>query len=74
VRWAAFTQKQSDQPSENWQVAYDEHAIAEAEGRWAFFFHFLDRSKPLETPAGARVLPVATARPPHLDHVAYDAP
>jgi hypothetical protein len=72
--WAAFTQRQPDQPRENWQVPYDEQAIAKAEGRWAFFFHFLDRSKPLETPAGARVLPLATARPSHLDDLVYELP
>ena len=42
--------------------------------RLAFFFHYLDISRPLLTPAGEVNLPSPTAFPSRLDFIQYDPP
>lgn len=70
------TQELPDQPRSNWQVPYDEREIASEPGRvWsAFFFHYLDTSKPLLSPAGPLELPTETPVPEHLQDVEYEQP
>src|SRR4029453_1715010 len=74
VNWMAFTQPQIGQPESSWQVPYDEQPVNPLEGKWAFFLHFVDPSRPLQTPAGERSLPVPSPCPPRLAHLAYEAP
>lgn len=42
--------------------------------RLAFFFHYLDASRPLLTPTGSVPLPEATRRPERLHFVKYEVP
>jgi hypothetical protein len=42
--------------------------------RFAFFFHYLDFSKPLLSPAGPLGLPAETARPSRLRFFKYESP
>jgi hypothetical protein len=42
--------------------------------RVAFFFHYLDPSRPLLTPAGIIALPKATRRPDRLKFMRYESP
>ena len=72
--WYAVTQANDSQPQKNWQVPYDEHPLDRDETRWAFFFHYLDLSKPMLTPDGPVVLPQVTPLPGHLKHIKYDEP
>ena len=72
--WNEVTQESAGQPRSNWQVAYDETPLDDAKTRWAFFFHYLDPSKPLFTPAGQRQLPAPTPLPAHLKHIQYVEP
>lgn len=72
--WEEVTQEADDQPRSNWQVAYDETPLDDAQTRWAFFFHYLDLSKPLLTPAGPCKLPAPTPLPAHLKHIQYLQP
>ena len=74
--WIEVTQENPDQPRGNWQAAYDEQLLEEREGqsRYAFFFHYLDFSRPLLTSFGEIELPAATAMPPHLMGVEYYPP
>lgn len=72
--WSEVTQEELGQPRSNWQVPYDEQALGEQQSRWAFFFHYLDLSKPLLTPCGPVKLPGPTPIPRHLEHVAYETP
>ena len=74
VNWSAITQPIESQAKDNWQVPYDEHRLDEREGHWAFFFHCLDRSRPLQTELGDQKLPTATPIPPHLHGVLYEVP
>jgi len=37
-----FTQQVEGQPRSDWQVTYDEQKLEEGNGRYAFFFHYLD--------------------------------
>src|SRR5262249_41793362 len=49
----------------------------EADGedlRMAFFFHYLDFSKPILTPAGGLQLPAETKRPSRLKFLKYEPP
>jgi len=70
------TQEVSDQPHENWQVAYDERELKSSDGksRFAFFFHHLDLEKALITSFGSVKLPPVTPVPSHLNEVEYEAP
>jgi hypothetical protein len=71
-----ITQEQEGQPSMNWQVPYDEQIIEESDGivRYAFFFHYLNLAKPLQTPCGPIMLPKPTKIPKHLNGIEYEAP
>jgi len=74
VDWGAFTQRCEDVSEENWQVPYDEQLIDALSGRWVFFLHDVDFSRPLTTPVGERRLPTPTPRPEHLRHIVYQLP
>lgn len=74
VDWTAITQPVPGSPRSNWQVPYDERCVSQHEGRWAFFFHYLQINQPVETPVGPRRLPRPTPRPTHLATVAYESP
>jgi len=70
------TQEDVTQPRENWQVAYEEQVLDEANDsvRFACFFHYLSFEKPLLTPLGIVQLPQPTPMPTHLQHIHYDPP
>ena len=72
--WGAVTQEDASQPRSNWQVPYDEQPLDDDGCRWAFFFHYLDLSKPLLTPAGPIALPTPSPMPKHLAGVEYMEP
>lgn len=72
--WGGVTQEDSAQPRTNWQVAYDETPLNDESTRWAFFFHYLDLSKPLLTPAGRLAIPAPSSLPEHLRHLRYIEP
>ena len=74
IDWAQITQPLYDKPRDSWQVPYDERPLDESGKRWAFFFHFLDYSKPLLTPIGDIKLPATTPVPTHLIHIRYELP
>ena len=74
IDWISITQPITDQPRANWQVPYDERNIGNDDGRWIFFFHFLDLTRPLSTEIGDVVLPKPTAMPDHLSSVVYEVP
>src|SRR3954471_13442817 len=69
--WGQVTQEDATQPRHNWQVPYDERPLDDDHRRWAFFFHYLDLSKRLLTPAGPIQLPAPTPRPDHLKGIEY---
>jgi len=73
IDWSKVTQSVAGVASNNWQVAWDERPL-DQEGHWAFFFHYLDLAKPLETQFGPLELPAPTPTPPHLDDIAYETP
>jgi hypothetical protein len=70
------TQEVAGQPKSNWQAPYDERVLEELDGkiRYAFFFHYLDLTKPLITPAGSIPLPKPTNKPEHLNDMEYESP
>jgi hypothetical protein len=74
--FSEVTQENPNQPRSNWQVAYDEQVISEAEksARVVFYFHYLDVTKPLLTPAGSLALPGPKRMPPRLKELRYEAP
>lgn len=72
--WTAITQPIEGQPSDNWQVPYDEHPIGDEGTRWAFFLHYLDLKRPLRTPVGDHDLPEPTPMPAHLKQIEYESP
>jgi hypothetical protein len=74
VDWGMVTQEDPDQPRANWQVAYDQRPLNDEATRWAFFFHYLDPSRPLLTPAGSLTLPAANPLPAHLRRISYTEP
>jgi hypothetical protein len=74
IEWGQFTQQIAGKPRSEWQVAYDERAINAAVGTWAFFLHFVDFSKPLETPTGPIQLPPPSSRPAYLSGCRYWVP
>ena len=71
--FGAVTQEMSDQPKDNWQVAYDEQQVGDDDGsRWVFFFHYLDFEQPLLTPLGPITVPESTPLPTHLSEIEYN--
>ena len=74
IDWLTVTQPIPDTPRSNWQVPYDERCISASDGRWAFFFHYLQADQPIQTPAGPRSLPQPTPCPAHLADLTYEAP
>jgi hypothetical protein len=66
------TQDVPDAPRSDWQVAYDEREVGD--GRFAFFFHDLDTSRPLLSSFGPLLLPPESQLPDHLRNVEYDSP
>lgn len=49
--------------------------IPEADNfRVAFYFHYLDLTKPLKTPIGDLILPAVTEKPDRLNILKYDSP
>jgi hypothetical protein len=74
IDWGAVTQPVEGQPRANWQVPYDERRLRKEENRWAFFFHYLDLTRPLQTQLGDRALPDPTPTPPHLGSIVYEVP
>ena len=74
IDWGAVTQEDPGQPRANWQVAYDEMALNDEGKRWVFFFHYLDFSRLLTTPAGLLELPAPTPLPDYLKPVQYQEP
>jgi hypothetical protein len=72
--WGQVTQETPSQPHDNWQVPYDERPLDDAGKRWAFFFHYLDTTRPLLTPDGAVRLPQPSALPGHLAGIDYEEP
>jgi hypothetical protein len=83
-----FTQEVPGQPQSEWQVAWEEWYLDSDSGqplgqspmdaagmprtRLAFFLHFVELSRPLETPFGPVELPAPTAVPTHLSRIEYE--
>lgn len=67
--WGDVTQEAPAQSRANWQVAYDETPLNVERTYWAFFFHYLDLSKPLLTPSGPLAIPAPSSLPEHLRHL-----
>lgn len=77
VNWDAITQSDPTQPRDNWQVPYDEQeldSLPDGRARAAFFFHYLDASRPLETDGGRVDLPDISPLPSELAQIPYEAP
>ena len=72
--WGAFTQEVAGEPQSNWQVPWDERPLDDDKHHWAFFFHYLDLSKPLLTPSGPVTLPAPSGLPEHLASIEYESP
>ncbi len=72
--WGAITQPVEGRDRSYWQVPYDEMPVPGKPDHWCFFFHYLDRSRPLSSPAGALVLPTETPLPAHLRCIKYEQP
>jgi len=75
--WSLFTQVDPALDSSSWQVAYDEHlleSLPDGRSRVAFFFHYVDFSRPFMTPAGPLQLPAPTPLPDSLTHIHYEDP
>src|SRR5690242_6923671 len=67
-----ITQEEPGKQRNNWQAAYDERKISE--NRAAFFFHYLDTTRPLLTSAGPLALPPESPVPEHLQNIEYEKP
>lgn len=74
VDWFQLVQPDPDLDPSSWQVPYDEELVDPARGRWAFFLHYVDSDRPLNTPVGERALPSVTPLPAYLAHKKYDPP
>jgi len=72
--WEKVTQETPGQPQSNWQVPWDERPLDDGGRRWAFFFHYLDCTRPLLTPDGSMPLPKPTRLPEHLKDIEYKEP
>lgn len=67
-----ITQEVPGQPRSNWQAVYDERDVGK--NRFAFFFHYLDTTRPLLSPAGPLDLPPESPIPAHLQGIEYEQP
>lgn len=77
VEWDAITQPSPAEPRENWQSVYDEQELPrlpDGRARAVFFFHYLDRSRPLSTGFGEVPLPAPTPIPADLRSIEYEEP
>lgn len=74
IDWSAITQRIEGIDRAYWQLPYDERQIPLHPGRWCFFLHYLDPSRPLSTPWGDIALPKATPVPEHLRFIRYEEP
>ena len=74
VDWGAITQPLQGRDRGYWQVPYDECELEGSDGHWCFFFHYLDMSRPLSSPAGDLVLPAETPLPQRLRSINYEEP
>ena len=74
IDWGEVTQEIPGKPRSDWQAVWDERPLDDQSRRWAFFFHYLDLTKPLLTPDGPVVVPKPTPVPKHLKHIEYDEP
>jgi len=74
LEWREITQRVAQLDRSSWQAPYDEQALDARHRRWVFFFHFLDATKPLQTPCGPLRLPPVTPVPRHLKQIVYQAP
>jgi hypothetical protein len=72
IEWMDITQPIDGKSSNNWQVPWDERATGI--GRWAFFMHFLQLDRPLQTQCGPIDLPQPTPMPQHLLNEKYYLP
>ena len=74
--FGSITQENLGIPPDNWQVPWDEQILMQSqhESRFAFFFHYLDLTKPLITPFGAVLVPEPTPVPKHLAQIQYEPP
>ena len=71
-----ITQADPNHTQDNWQAPWDEGVLAVEGGTatLAFFFHCLDLSVPLTTPAGNIRLPAPKEMPKRLSAIRYDSP
>jgi len=77
VDWSSITQPAIGVECSNWQVAYDEREIGntpDGEVSAAFFFHYLDTTRPLQSAYGFHPLPAPSPIPHHLEQITYEAP
>ena len=72
--WSSVTQPLEGRDSSYWQVPYDERAVPGKEGRWCFFFHYLNLQSPLHSNFGPLPLPSESPLPPHLRFIQYEEP
>ena len=74
IDWESITQPSEGDPALDWQVPWDEQRVIGHENRWAFFFHFLDLTQPLQSKDGPVDLPGITPLPSHLSYITYEKP
>lgn len=77
IDWGSITQPNPRQDQSYWQVPYDERTLGKAANgkeRAAFFFHYLELDRPLESAYGQLMLPPPTSVPDHLRFMSYEAP
>jgi hypothetical protein len=72
VDWISITQPIEGKSSDYWQAPWDERKTSQS--RWAFFLHFVQLDKPLQTSIGLIELPKPSPLPPHLAGIKYDLP
>jgi hypothetical protein len=71
-----ITQEMEDIPRSSWQAPFDERLLESTPcfARYAFFFHFVNFTKPLITSFGPLELKEPTATPEHLAAMTYEQP
>ena len=76
VDFGQFTQRLAGRDQSYWQVPYDERLLSSSEAcrSYVFFFHYLDFSRPMESPYGPLPLPKPSPRPERLSFVTYESP
>jgi hypothetical protein len=72
VDWIAITQPIAGKSRDYWQAPWDERKTGQSS--WAFFLHFVQLNKPLQTSVGLIELPKPTPLSPHLADIKYDLP